>query len=113
MEEKHDEAAADELILAYMRPPQQEAGLSPLKRADSMNSLSELSGKHYPGMGNGGPYQVALIRRFDFSSKLQRMSVIAKNMFDDTFRSYVKGSPERIRELCLAETLPENFDEIL
>ena len=78
-----------------------------------MNSLSELSGKHYPGMGNGGPYQVALIRRFDFSSKLQRMSVIAKNMFDDTFRSYVKGSPEKIRELCLAETLPENFDEIL
>ena len=78
-----------------------------------MNSLSDLSGKNGLGMGNGGPYQVALIRRFDFSSKLQRMSVIAKNMFDDTFRSYVKGSPERIRELCLADTLPENFDEIL
>lgn len=41
------------------------------------------------------------------------MSVIAKNMFDGTFKSYVKGSPERIRELCTPESLPENFDEIL
>ena len=32
---------------------------------------------------------------------------------DNTFRSYVKGSPERIRELCTAESLPQNFDEIL
>jgi magnesium-transporting ATPase (P-type) len=41
------------------------------------------------------------------------MSVIVKNMLDGEFRSYVKGSPERIRELCKAESLPENFDEIL
>ena len=34
-------------------------------------------------------------------------------MLDGEFRSYVKGSPERIRELCNASTLPENFDEIL
>ena len=56
---------------------------------------------------------MALIRRFDFSSKLQRMSVIVKNFLNNTFRLYVKGSPERIKELCLPETLPDNFDEIL
>jgi cation-transporting P-type ATPase 13A2 len=41
------------------------------------------------------------------------MSVIVKNMLEGDFRSYVKGSPERIRELCRSSTLPENFDEIL
>jgi len=58
-------------------------------------------------------YQLALIRRFDFSSKLQRMSVIVKNFLDSSFRSYVKGSPEKIRELCKDSSLPSNFDEIL
>ena len=41
------------------------------------------------------------------------MSVIVKNFLDNTFRSFVKGSPERIKELCLPETIPDNFDEVL
>lgn len=41
------------------------------------------------------------------------MSVIVKNFLDNSFKTYVKGSPERIRELCLPHTLPTNFDEIL
>lgn len=32
---------------------------------------------------------------------------------DQSFRAYVKGSPERIKELCQEDTLPDNFDEIL
>ena len=54
-----------------------------------------------------------MLRRFDFTSKLQRMSVIIRNFLDFSFRAYVKGSPEKIRELCRPETLPRNFDEIL
>jgi cation-transporting P-type ATPase 13A2 len=54
-----------------------------------------------------------LIRRFDFSSKLQRMSVIIKDMLSHSYKTYVKGSPEKIRELCTKESLPSNFDEIL
>lgn len=41
------------------------------------------------------------------------MSVIVKNFMDQSFKTFVKGSPEKIRELCLPETLPRNFDEIL
>jgi cation-transporting ATPase 13A2 len=41
------------------------------------------------------------------------MSVIVKNFMNSTFRSYVKGSPERIRELCKPSSLPSNFDEVL
>ena len=41
------------------------------------------------------------------------MSVIAKSSFDDKFWAFVKGSPEKVSELCDANTLPENFDNIL
>ena len=65
----------------------------------SMSDLSQNGAKD-------ANYQLALVRRFDFSSKLQRMSVIVKNFIDQTFKAYVKGSPERIRELCSEESLP-------
>jgi cation-transporting ATPase 13A2 len=41
------------------------------------------------------------------------MSVIIKSFMDSSFKTFVKGSPERIRELCSEESLPSNFDEIL
>jgi cation-transporting ATPase 13A2 len=58
-------------------------------------------------------YELGIIRRFDFSSKLQRMSVIVKNVNEDFFKIYCKGSPEKIRELCREETIPDNFHSIL
>lgn len=36
-----------------------------------------------------------------------------KNFLDNRLRAYVKGSPERIKDLCLPETIPDNFDEVL
>jgi cation-transporting ATPase 13A2 len=41
------------------------------------------------------------------------MSVIVKNNIDSTFRAYIKGSPEKVAELCLPESLPANFDQQL
>ena len=41
------------------------------------------------------------------------MSVIVKNFLDMSFRSYVKGSPERIKDLCTKRSIPKNYDEIL
>ena len=46
---------------------------------------------------------------FDFSSKLQRMSTIAKNMIEPHFTCYCKGSPEKIKELCMPKTIPADF----
>ena len=40
------------------------------------------------------------------------MSIIVKNFNDSTFKSFVKGSPEKIKELCLNNTLPDNYDDI-
>ena len=58
-------------------------------------------------------YEIGIIRRFDFSSKLQRMSVLAKNLIESNYICYCKGSPEKIKELCLPKTIPENFNDEL
>ena len=58
-------------------------------------------------------YQLDLIKRFDFVSKLQRMSVLVKNSKEDYFKVYCKGSPEKIRELCIQETIPSNYNRVL
>lgn len=59
------------------------------------------------------PYQVGIIRRFDFTSKLQRMSVVVQNLRTSKFRLYTKGSPEKIMELSTPESIPKNYLEVL
>ena len=108
LEEQTKDGATDDIVLAYMKPPA--AALPVRERSHSSDSVTENSDDSMEDEKN---YQLALIRRFDFSSKLQRMSVIIKNFLDNSFKVFVKGSPERIRELCRIETLPKNFDEIL
>ena len=59
-----------------------------------------------------------IVRRFEFSSKLQRMSVICRNSFDNQhgtamYKAFVKGSPELIRSLCRRNTIPNDFDKVL
>ena len=41
------------------------------------------------------------------------MSVIIKDMLSHSYKTFVKGSPEKIRELCTKDSLPSNFDEML
>lgn len=41
------------------------------------------------------------------------MSVIVKNAGTGRIWSYVKGSPEKMQELCLDDSLPADFDAIL
>ena len=58
-------------------------------------------------------YELGIIRRFDFESKLQRMSTIVKNIPETNFLCFCKGSPEKISELSNENTLPENFNDVL
>ena len=41
------------------------------------------------------------------------MSVICKNDFDKQYKAFVKGSPEKIYDLCRRETIPRDFHEVL
>ena len=58
-------------------------------------------------------YELAIMRRFDFESKLQRMSSLVKSLTGTNFMCFCKGSPEKISELCQENTIPENFNEVL
>lgn len=60
-----------------------------------------------------GLYKSALLRRFDFESSLQRMSVICRNEFDNKLRLFIKGSPEKISDLCEPNTLPRDFNQVM
>eukprot|EP00002_Diphylleia_rotans_P033447 TRINITY_DN7112_c0_g1_i1.p1 TRINITY_DN7112_c0_g1~~TRINITY_DN7112_c0_g1_i1.p1 ORF type:complete len:1215 (-),score=179.41 TRINITY_DN7112_c0_g1_i1:162-3806(-) len=57
--------------------------------------------------------EYGIIRRFDFSSSLQRMSVIAKDLERPGLHLFAKGSPEKISQLCIPETVPTDFNERL
>lgn len=42
------------------------------------------------------------------------MSVVTKNDFDrGVYKAYVKGSPEKILELCRPETIPRDYLKVL
>ncbi|CAO1635479.1 unnamed protein product [Sympodiomycopsis kandeliae] len=62
-----------------------------------------------------GTRTLALLRKFDFSPVLRRMSVLTQsNQGDDKVSTvYVKGAPESLVPLCDPTTIPDDFDQIL
>eukprot|EP00762_Andalucia_godoyi_P007791 ANDGO_01770.mRNA.1 putative cation-transporting ATPase C1672.11c len=60
------------------------------------------------------PFEIGILKRFDFSAELARMSVIVRDLSQsECCVVYVKGSPERIFPLCYPETVPVDAAEIL
>ncbi|XP_071772764.1 polyamine-transporting ATPase 13A2 isoform X1 [Centroberyx gerrardi] len=78
-------------VLAVMRPPAQQ--LQP-----EGSSTSEAA---------------AIVRRFPFSSALQRMSVVTVAPGGHPALAFIKGAPEMVASLCLKETVPAQFSSIL
>ncbi|KAM9960066.1 hypothetical protein ACTFIW_007299 [Dictyostelium discoideum] len=56
---------------------------------------------------------VSYLENFDFQSKLQRMSVIVQLQSSGRCFSLVKGSPEMIKNLCIPQTIPKDYDSQL
>uniref|UniRef100_A0A663NAG1 Polyamine-transporting ATPase 13A2 n=1 Tax=Athene cunicularia TaxID=194338 RepID=A0A663NAG1_ATHCN len=56
---------------------------------------------------------VGILRRFPFSSTLQRMSVLVKVPGEASAHVYVKGAPEMVASLCRKETVPVDFSQML
>jgi len=55
----------------------------------------------------------AILRRFDFSSQLKRMSVIVRDMKHGRNYIFVKGSPEHLKLLSKKNSLPDEYNLIL
>jgi cation-transporting P-type ATPase 13A2 len=96
--EASNQYAINDLILAYVRPTSSQLIKSMISFEED-DSIVE------------NQYELAIVKRFDFESALQRMSVIVKNLKDNTFRSYVKGSPEKMKDLCNPESIPNDFHQ--
>ncbi|XP_052761009.1 polyamine-transporting ATPase 13A3-like isoform X1 [Mya arenaria] len=57
--------------------------------------------------------EVGIVRQFTFSSSLQRMSVIVRRLGAEHFEIFTKGAPEMIASLCVTDTVPDDFHDIL
>lgn len=79
----------------------------------SVSSNSETSSEGGDIFVENAPYCLAIIKRFNFNSKLARMSVVVKNKKDGNYRVYTKGAPENIRRLCIEDSIPSTFHDIL
>ncbi|KAJ9084682.1 hypothetical protein DSO57_1021714 [Entomophthora muscae] len=53
--------------------------------------------------------ELAILRSFEFSSSLRRMSVVVKRWRASTTEVYVKGAPEVIAGLCTSASLPADY----
>lgn len=56
---------------------------------------------------------LAIVRRFPFSSALQRMSVVTVAPEGRSVAAFLKGSPEMVASLCKEETVPAQFSTTL
>lgn len=65
--------------------------------------------------GNNADQSFVQIKEYEFISQLRRMSVICQSYDDDDdeIKVFVKGAPEVMEEICLSESIPENFHELL
>ena len=110
LEEPEDTNNYDPRITAYVRPKEEQSltdllsGTGGLLKDPDNEEIKNKMINHY---------ELGIVRRFDFSSKLQRMSTLVKNLSQPNFTCYVKGSPEKIKELCQPKTIPSDFNEQL
>ncbi|OWK50143.1 putative cation-transporting ATPase 13A2 [Lonchura striata] len=56
---------------------------------------------------------LGILRRFPFSSSLQRMSVLVALPAEAEAHAFVKGAPEMVASLCRKETVPPDFSQVL
>lgn len=50
---------------------------------------------------------IEIVKRFDFESSLARMSVIVSDKLSVSgWRVYAKGSPEKMHDICIRDSIP-------
>ncbi|RCI06202.1 hypothetical protein CU098_003218, partial [Rhizopus stolonifer] len=59
------------------------------------------------------PIEFGIIHTFEFVSSLRRMSVIVRKLASPTMEVFVKGAPEVMKDICLPESIPEDYEQRL
>lgn len=63
--------------------------------------------------GQNVPFELGVLKSFEFVSQLRRASVILRSFGQKSGDIYVKGAPECMREICKLESFPADYDELL
>lgn len=63
--------------------------------------------------GESIPFELGVLKLFEFVSQLRRMSVIVRTFGQQSGDIYVKGAPECMREICRPESFPSDYEEQL
>ena len=58
-------------------------------------------------------HRLRVLKVFDFSSQLMRMSSVVLDNSSNQIISFMKGSPEKIKQMVDPASLPNDFDEDL
>nr|CAI5860822.1 unnamed protein product [Callosobruchus analis] len=66
-----------------------------------------------PTLASEEEIQLLILKQFQFSSNLQRMSVIVRPSNSNSTTVFCKGSPEMISSLSVKSSLPKDFSDIL
>ncbi|VEN47095.1 unnamed protein product [Callosobruchus maculatus] len=66
-----------------------------------------------PALTGGEDTQLLILKQFQFSSNLQRMSVIVRPSNSNITTMFCKGSPEMISSLSIKSSVPEDFSDTL
>ena len=108
---EQEEKTSHNMISTFVRPGQEEDLQRKVQRIkeqqlgpNEIDEIDKVMEEHY---------EIGVVRRFDFVPKLQRMSVITKNVNENYYKIFCKGSPEKLKELCMPETIPLNFNDTL
>ncbi|XP_045138858.1 polyamine-transporting ATPase 13A3-like isoform X7 [Portunus trituberculatus] len=91
----------DQVTPTIVKPSHQETYVDPPRHSNMMETPLQV------------PYEIGIVRQFPFSSSTQRMSVIVRVLGQQQMDLYVKGAPEVIMNLCVSESLPDDFGTIL
>ena len=103
--------AYDPLVQAYVRPKSEKKMDIPITSIEGLDEddliafnidLNKL--KLY--------YELSIIRRFNFDYLMQRFTVLVKNLHNNYFKIFSKGSPEKIKEICDQNTIPPDFNDV-
>ncbi|KAF2654726.1 hypothetical protein K491DRAFT_779258 [Lophiostoma macrostomum CBS 122681] len=62
---------------------------------------------------NRKPIELGVLKSFEFVSQLRRASVIVRQFGSKSGQVYVKGAPECMREICLPDSFPTDYEDLL
>ena len=65
------------------------------------------------GDGPPAPIELGILKSFEFMSQLRRASVLVRQFGAQGGDVYVKGAPECMKDICLPETFPVDYEDLL